>query len=115
MIKRAPDPNRSVPQEIRSLVATRHILPTEDAKRYDFLFSALAEKFQPKDVLGWLDLKKLQDLMWDYFRLSRIKPEILNSERKDALASLLRSTGGSGRRIGYAGRSVSRAVASMLG
>jgi len=41
--------------------------------------------------MQWLDVKKLQDLIWEQQRLSRIKPGVIDSAQKRALSSLLLS------------------------
>ena len=81
----------AIPPEIRSLVLVRDVLPGEDANSYDSLLVALKNLLVPKDVLQWLDLKHLQDLIWRQARLSRITPGIIQSAQKKALSSLLLS------------------------
>ena len=87
-----------VPPAIRPLVSQRHILPSEDPKLYDALFGHIAELMKPANVLQWLDIKKLQDLIWEQMRLSRIKPGIIQSARKSAMSSLFQSTANQGVR-----------------
>lgn len=81
----------AVPTEIRPLVSERHILSSEDPRRYDALFDCLAKHFRPRTLMQWLDVKKLQDLIWEQQRLSRIKPGVIDSAQKRALSSLLLS------------------------
>jgi hypothetical protein len=81
----------AVPAEIRPLVSERHILSSEDPRHYDDLFDCLAMHFRPRNLMQWLDVKKLQDLIWEQQRLNRIKPGIIDSAKKRALSSLLLS------------------------
>jgi hypothetical protein len=82
---------QSIPREIRALLAQRNILANEDPKQYDDLFKVLAEFYRPTDVLQWLGIKDLQDLIWEQFRLGRIKPGIIEAAQKKALVLLLAS------------------------
>ena len=81
----------AIPPTIRPLILDCRILPSEDAKAYCDLLIEFWKLCRPNTVMQWLDLKKLVDLVWEGLRLSRLKPEIINSGRKRALSSLLLS------------------------
>ena len=80
---------KSIPSEIRPIVTRRNILACENARGYDALLGALIEHIKPKSMMQWLNVKKLQDLLWEQFRMSRIKPGVMESAQKEAIASLL--------------------------
>jgi hypothetical protein len=82
---------QDIPSEIRPLVTERNILACEDPKDYDNLLAALVKSFNPKGAMQWLNLKRLQDLLWEQLRMSRIKPGILESIQRKAVMSLLDS------------------------
>lgn len=84
-----PKVYQSIPKEIRALICQRNILSSEDPKQYDDLLRVLIETCQPQDALQWLQIKDLQDLIWEKARLKRIKPGIIEIRQKDALESLL--------------------------
>ena len=81
----------AIPVAIRPVIIRRDMLPSEDPKVYDGLLIELWKLFRPKDVLQWLDLKKLHDLTWEQLRYSRLKSSIIESAQKKALSHLLLS------------------------
>jgi hypothetical protein len=60
-----PKVYQSIPKEIRALICQRNILSSEDPKQYDDLLRVLIETCQPQDALQWLQIKDLQDLIWE--------------------------------------------------
>jgi hypothetical protein len=80
---------KSIPIAIRPLVTQCNIFGGEDPKEYFDLLAALIERFKPKSITQWLNVKKLQDSIWEQFRLSRIKPAVIESAQISALKSVL--------------------------
>lgn len=81
----------AIPGAIRPLILECPLLASEDPKIYHGLLIQLWGLLRPKNVLQWLDLKKLVDLIWEGVRLGRIKAEIINSAQKVSLSRLLLS------------------------
>ena len=59
----------------------------EDAATYDLLRDELVQHYQPQSILQWMDIKHLQDAIWEIFRLNRMKSAVINCDRKAALKS----------------------------
>lgn len=78
-------------QALLAIVATRNLIPGEDAAAYDLLWDELVKLYKPKSFLEQMDVKHLQDTLWEINRLIRIKPQVLNSAWKNALEGLLKS------------------------
>jgi hypothetical protein len=87
MKKRADLP---LPQSV-SGVGTKNLIPGEDAAAYDLLWGELVNHYKPKSILEQMEVKHLQDALWEINRLIRIKPQVLNSDLKNALQALLES------------------------
>jgi hypothetical protein len=81
----------AVPAEIRVLITERHILSSENPKHYDEVLKALIKLFRPKDILQWFGVKNLQNLLWEQYRMNRLKPAVIETARKDGLVRLLSS------------------------
>ncbi|MEJ2375942.1 MAG: hypothetical protein P8Y71_11170 [Pseudolabrys sp.] len=94
MSKKLAQALKNCPPYIRPHMTKRNIISGEDAEMYDELFVDLAESFRPKSGLQWLDVKKLQDEIWQGLRLSSFKSRIIDSAQKDAIFTLLLSTMG---------------------
>lgn len=81
----------SLPQVLLGLLEDRNIIVGEDAATYDLLRDELVQRYQPQGILQWMDIKHLQDAIWEIFRLNRMKSAVVNCDRKTALKSLLKS------------------------
>jgi len=92
MTKQLAQALKNCPPRIRPHMTTRNIISGEDPKLYDDLFVDLAEYFRPKIGLQWLDVKKLQDEIWQGLRLGSFTSRIIDSAQKKAISSLLLST-----------------------
>jgi hypothetical protein len=84
-------PLNSIPHAVRPIVMRCNTLSGENPQEYEGLLVGLIEHFKPKTVMQWLNVKKLQDLVWEQARLSRIKPGIMDSIQTEAVNSLLKS------------------------
>ena len=79
-----------LPQSV-SGVGTKNLIPGEDAAAYDLLWGELVKHYKPKSILEQMEVKHLQDALWEINRLIRIKPQVLNSDLKNALQALFES------------------------
>jgi hypothetical protein len=70
----------------------RNVLPGEDAALYDRLRAELNARFAPETILEELEVEHLLNTLWEIQRLVRIKPQVVNIDRKRALADLLQHT-----------------------
>lgn len=84
-------PFNSIPHAVRPIVMRCNTLSGENRQEYEDLLVGLIDHFKPKTVMQWLNVKKLQDLIWEQARLSRIKPGIMDSIQTEAVTSLLES------------------------
>ena len=89
--KKMRDLLNSVPPAVRSILMRRNTVSGENPEEYEDLLVGLIEHFKPATVVQWLNLKKLQDLIWHQARLSRIKPGIMDTMLTDSMASMLKS------------------------
>ena len=76
----------SLPQVLLGLMEERNIIVGEDAATYDLLRDELVQHYQPQSILRWMDIKHLQDAIWEIFRLNRMKSAVVNCDRKAARA-----------------------------
>ena len=79
-----------VPLEIQSLLGAPPVSREEDALRYDDLLAQVSSVVKPKDVLEWLWVKDVVDLVWEAQRLRRIKIGLISISRQAALAEVLK-------------------------
>lgn len=80
-----------VQQAQLGIMATRNLIPGEDAAAYDLLWDELVKRYEPGSFLEQMDVKHLQDALWEISRLIRMKPQVLNADWKNALKTLLES------------------------
>ena len=69
----------------------RNLLPGEDVTAYDRLRADLVDRYAPQSILEEMELEQLLATIWDIMRLVRLKPQVLNIDRKRALADLIRT------------------------
>ena len=89
--KKMRDLLNSVPHAVRPIVMRINTVSGENPEEYEGLLVGLIEHFKPVTVVQWLNLKKLQDLIWHQARLSRIKPGIMDTMLTESMASMLKS------------------------
>ncbi|QRM28263.1 hypothetical protein [Microvirga sp. VF16] len=82
------DGNRP-PAGVVSILQQRALVWGESAADYDALFSAILEEIMPITTLQWLHVKHLTDLAWEIHRYRRLKTNIINLARIDAVETLL--------------------------
>src|SRR5215203_5249120 len=80
---------RVIPSEIVSLFNEPPLLPGEDAESYKRLLTGVSVSVEPKDVIEWLWVKDVVDLLWETQRLRRLRSAMLISSRMRALEQVL--------------------------
>jgi hypothetical protein len=70
----------------------RNVLPGEDVALYDGLRAELEARYAPQTILEEMEVDHLLNTLWEIRRLVRIKPQVLNIDRKRALVELIQQT-----------------------
>jgi hypothetical protein len=70
----------------------RNVLPGEDPDLYDRLRAELEARYAPATILEELEVDHLLNTLWEIQRLVRIKPQVVNIDRKRALTELIQQT-----------------------
>ncbi len=79
----------SIPQDIAELLGTAPLTHFESLDAYNKILSLVASTVEPRDVIEWIWLKDVVDLIWETRRLRRAKATVLALARRDALISLI--------------------------
>jgi hypothetical protein len=77
------------PAGILPILKQRPLVWGEAASDYDALFAAILEEVEPITTLQWLHVKHLTNLFWEIHRYRRLKANIINLARVDAVETLL--------------------------
>jgi hypothetical protein len=77
-----------LPTELWSLFAISPLLRHEDATGYWGLLWQLANGTQPSDVIEWLWLKSVLDLIWEINRLHRLIAALIDAGRSAAVTQV---------------------------
>lgn len=80
---------RVIPPEIIALFEQPPLLPGESLEAYDRLLTGVGITVAPSDVIEWLWVKDIVDLLWEVQRLRRLRLALLNGARRKALAAIL--------------------------
>src|SRR3954447_10584571 len=78
-------PEQVIPSEIATLFEKPPLLPGEDPDAYDRLLTGVGVAVAPKDVIEWLWVKDIVDLLWEAQRLRRMRVALLTGARRRAL------------------------------
>lgn len=78
------------PAGVMAILQQRPLIWGELTADYDALFAALLDEIEPIGTLQWLHVKHLNDLTWEIHRHRRLKANIINLARIDAVETLLK-------------------------
>src|SRR5438045_7125827 len=65
--------------------------PCEDGRDYDNLLMSVSSTLRPSDPLEDVWVREIVDVVWESFRLRRVKTAILKLEERDAVRSVIAS------------------------
>src|SRR3954470_1610712 len=80
----APGPEPVIPPEIAELFEPPPLLPGEDSGAYKRLLTGLGVSIAPADIVEWLWVKDVVDLIWEVQRLRRLRTALLAGARREA-------------------------------
>jgi hypothetical protein len=78
-----------IPEDVRALIEPRPLIPGEDPHQYDLLLAGIAQDVKPKDMIEWLWVKDVGDLVWEARRLRRIKAALIRVNMRNAGGNLI--------------------------
>jgi hypothetical protein len=83
--KRPPAPATAV----MSFLAPPPLIEGEDAAGYDDLLARISATLKPADILEEIWVRDVVDLVWDAFRLRRLKAHLLTAAAHEGVAKLI--------------------------
>jgi hypothetical protein len=72
-----------------ALLAQPSLIAGENAESYNDLLARISGTLQPADILEEIWVRDVVDLVWDAFRLRRLKAHLLKSAAHEGMAQLL--------------------------
>jgi hypothetical protein len=92
MTAEADLPTRSapLPPEIVAMAAAPPLIAGESSAGYDELLARICETLQPSDVLEQIWMRDIVDLVWEVFRLRRLKADLMAAAAHEGMAEVLR-------------------------
>lgn len=77
------------PPAALALLAPPPLIEGEDAAAYDDLLARISGTLKPKDILEEIWVRDVVDLVWDAFRLRRLKAQLLTAAAHEGMAAIL--------------------------
>src|SRR5438105_4117671 len=74
---------------LMALVGRPSVIPGEDACSYNGLLARLTMAIRPKDFIEEIWVRDAADLVWDAFRLRRLKSELMAGGASEGLERVL--------------------------
>ena len=87
---------RSLPAELRVREDSLSILPGENRREFELVRRMVIQDIEPTTPVEWLCILDLVEMSWEILRYRRLKQEVLERFRRDAIASSLRRIDGAG-------------------
>src|SRR5690349_10522472 len=81
--------SHQAPAGVVALLKQRPLICGEQEADYDALFLEILDEIEPITALQWLHVKNLADLAWEIHRYRRLKANIINFARVDAVKALV--------------------------
>jgi hypothetical protein len=78
-----------IPDEIRFLFEPRPLTPHEDPCEYDRLLAFIVQDVKPRDIIEWIWVKDILDLVWEARRLRLYKVLVMRVRMRKAGGRLL--------------------------
>ena len=72
-----------------ALLAHSPLIPGENAESYNDLLARISGTLQPSDILEEIWVRDVVDLVWDAFRLRRLKAHLLKAAAHEGMAQLI--------------------------
>jgi len=85
------DIRSKLPIEARLLFGRAPVLSSESKVAYWSLVEAISTALDPQDIVEWIIVKTVVDLVWNMNFYQLVKAGIIDVKRRDALKSILRS------------------------
>jgi hypothetical protein len=83
------NPPPAPPGAVMAWLAPPPLIEGEDAAAYDDLLARISGALKPSDILEEIWVRDVVDLIWDAFRLRRLKAQLLAAAAHEGLAKLI--------------------------
>ena len=85
-----PIPSHGPSQQTAAFAGPPPLIAGERAAGYDELLARVCETLQPSDVLEHIWVRDIVDLVWEVYRLRRLKADLMSAAAHEGMTQLLR-------------------------
>ena len=85
-----PIPSHGPYQQTAAFAGPPPLIAGERAAGYDELLARVCETLQPSDVLEHIWVRDIVDLVWEVYRLRRLKADLMSAAAHEGMAQLLK-------------------------